>query len=69
MEGAALAPGTEDTLNALTDRDRRPVQPVRELSRETMEFMPEVPLNLDEKKVCPELEVVSPLVRQQAHRA
>ena len=31
LEGAALAPGTEDTLNAQTDRDRRPVQPVREL--------------------------------------
>ena len=30
LEGAALVPGTEDTLNALTDRDRRPVQPVRE---------------------------------------
>ena len=49
LEGAALVPGTEDTLNALTDRDRRPVLLVRELSRETMEFMPEVPLNLDEK--------------------
>ena len=34
LEGAALVPGTEDTLHALTDRDRRPVQPVRELSRE-----------------------------------
>ena len=55
LKGAALVPGTEDTLNALTDRDRRPVQPMRKLSRETMEFMREVPLNLDEKRFAQNL--------------
>ena len=49
LEGAALAQGTEATLNLLRDPKRRPHQPVWELLRELMNFTPHTPSSLDEQ--------------------
>ena len=55
LEGAAVAPGTDHTLHLLTDTERRPPNPVRELSPEMLEFVPAVPLALDEKRFAQNL--------------
>ena len=50
LSGAAVAPRTDHTLNLLTNIERRPPNPVRELPPEMLEFIPEVPFALDEKR-------------------
>ena len=50
LEGVAVARGTDHTLHLLTDRERRPPNPVRELSPKMLEFVPAVPFALDEKR-------------------
>ena len=55
LSGAAVAPGTDHTLRLLTDIERRPPNPVRELPPEMLEFIPEVPFALDEKRFAQNL--------------
>ena len=55
LEGAAVAPGTNHTLRLLTDASRRPAYPIRELSREIVEFVPEAAFNFDDKRLAQNL--------------
>ena len=51
LEGAQLAPGTLDTLRALTDPRKRPPVPREVLSRTIQEFQPREQFVLDAEKV------------------
>ena len=52
LEGAALAPGNQATLNALTDDSRRPAQPRDPLPERLFNSVPEVRFQLDEDQFC-----------------
>ena len=52
LEGAALAPGNQATLNALTDASRRPAQPRDPLPEWLLNSVPEVRFQLDEDQLC-----------------
>ena len=54
LEGAAV-PSTDHTLHLLTDTERRLPNPVKELPPEMLEFIPEVPFALDEKRFAQNL--------------
>ena len=49
LEGAELAPSTDDTLQMLSDHTRRPPRIREPLPREVANRSPEVPFELDEK--------------------
>ena len=50
LEGASLAPGNRQTLDALQDPQRRPPEPRDPIPRLVLDFVPEVPFDLDETK-------------------
>ena len=52
LEGAALAPGNQATLNALTDVSRRPAQPRDPLPERLLNSVLEVRFQLDEDQFC-----------------
>ena len=52
LEGAALAPGNQETLNALTDASRRPAQPRDPLPERLLNSVPEIRFQLDEDQFC-----------------
>ena len=49
LEGAAVAPGDQATLDKLQDERRRPQQPRERLPPDMMTFEPEIEFQLDEK--------------------
>ena len=49
LEGAALAPGNQATLDALQDPERRPARPREPLPEDLAQFTPATPFELDEK--------------------
>ena len=53
-----MAPGTDHTLYLLTDRERRPPNPFRELSPEMLEFVSAVPFALDDKRFAKNWRVI-----------
>ena len=50
LEGEAVAPGTEATLNLLEDAERRPPVPIIEVPQGLMEHMPAAEFGLDQDK-------------------
>ena len=48
LDGAALAPANQATLNFLTDRSRRPPQPREPLQPEVLNHVPQTVFELDE---------------------
>ena len=50
LEGASLAPGNRQTLDALQDPQRRPPEPRDPIPRVVLDFVREVPFDLDETK-------------------
>ena len=59
LEGAAVAPGTRATLNALKDPSRRPADPRDPLPDELTSFVPESRFVFDQDHVLPESEVIT----------
>ena len=58
LEGAALAPGNQATLDALQDPERRLAQPREPLPEDLAQFIPATLFELDEKLVHPQSPVV-----------
>ena len=50
LEGASVAPGTQETLDSLRDRRRRPLLPREPIPRDILEHQPDNPFELDEHK-------------------
>ena len=50
LEGASLAPGNRQTLDALQDPQRRLFEPRVPIPRVLLDFIPEMPFDLDETK-------------------
>ena len=50
LEGAAVAPGNQATLDMLQDVRRRPQQPREQLTPEMLTFQPDMEFQLDEKR-------------------
>ena len=50
LEGSPVAPGNEDTLNALRDEDRRPPVPRDPILEEIVRTVPARPFELDKDK-------------------
>ena len=48
LEGASLAPGSEQTLNSLRDPERRPPRPRDPIPRDILEHQPAIPFELEE---------------------
>ena len=48
LEGASLAPGSEQTLNSLRDPERRPPRPRDPIPRDILEHQPAIPFELAE---------------------
>ena len=48
LEGASLAPGSDQTLNSLRDPDRRPPRPRDPIPRDILEHQPAIPFELEE---------------------
>ena len=50
LEGASLAPGNRQTLDALQDPQRKPPEPRDTIPRVLLDFVPEMPFDLDVTK-------------------